>query len=463
MANVLTNVPKLEPRNGTSNLALHGDTKAVYEQLASTYEIRVVFDPDLTVRNVRLRADDVDFYTAVALLEAETATFWRPLNAKLMLVAPDTREKRRQYAIEAEQTFPLKGAANPNEMTEILRALRDITGATHVQLDSRNGSITIRDTPEKLALAGKLIRDLDQPHGEVMVDIRLLEVDRDKARQLGMTMPSSTQFIPLASSDLSKLKSSTDLANLLTNLAEILSAKGISDTSVIPVGGGRSTLLLTAPGVTLNLSDSSSLIQSAQQVLLRAQDGKPATFFVGTRYPVDLSQLSSNTSRGGGTSTPSGTTFPETSFAVGKNPSALVADTFMGGSLPDLAVVNRDDNSITILQNQDKGHFVQISGSPIALGKNETSPVAIASGIFRNDATKFSTTQPEDLVVVNSGSNNISILLGDVDQDYATHYCRRKSRDSKEGGVVWLQASDRGTGNSIAVPSFSICLLRGME
>jgi len=48
-------------------------------------------------------------------------------------------------------------------------------------------------------------------------------------------------------------------------------------------------------------------------------------------------------------------------------------------------------------------------------------------------------------------------------QDYATHYCRRKSRDSKEGGVGWLQASDRGTGNSIAVPSFSICLLRGME
>jgi hypothetical protein len=80
-------------------------------------------------------------------------------------------------------------------------------------------------------------------------------------------------------------------------------------------------------------------------------------------------------------------------------------------------VVNRDDNSITILQNQDNGNFVQTSSSPIALGKNETSPVAIASGIFRNDSTKFSTTQPEDLVVVNSGSNNISILLGNVDSN----------------------------------------------
>ena len=417
VGNEHTTTPNLEPRNGHSNLDLRGDTKAVYEQIANTFEVQVVFDPDLSVRNVRLRADDVDFYTAAAILEAETGTFWRPLNAKLMLVAPDTPEKRLQYAIEVAQTFPLKGVASPEEMTEILRALRDITGATHVQLDSQNASITIRDTPEKLAVAGELLRDLDQPHGEVMIDIRLLEVDRDKASQLGITVPSSTQLIPLTPSDLAKLKSSTDLTNLLTNLEQFLAAKGISDTSVIPVGGGRSTFLLTAPGTALNLSDPSSVIQSARQILLRAQDGKPAAFFVGTRYPVTLSQLSSSASGGGGTSAPSGTTFPETSFAVGKNPSALVANTFTGGTLPDLAVVNRDDNSITILQNQDNGNFVQTSASPIALGKNETSPVAIASGVFRNDSSKFSTTQPEDLVVVNSRSNNISILLGDVDSN----------------------------------------------
>src|SRR5215471_14107437 len=412
-----TVAPNLEPRSGTTNLDLRGDTKAVYEQLANAFEIHVVFDPDLTVRNVRVRADDVDFYAGVALLEAETETLWRPLNAKLMLVAPDTPEKRRQYAMEVEQTFPLKGAASPEEMTEILRALRDITGATHVQLDSWSGSITIRDTPEKLAVAGELLRDLDQLHGEVMVDIRLLEVDHDKARQLGMNTPASTRLIPLTPSDLAKLKSSTDLGNLLTNLEAILAAKGISDISVIPVGGGRSILLLTAPGAALNLSDSSSVIQSAQQVLLRAQDGKPAAFFVGTRYPVTLSQLSSSTPGNSGTSTPSGTTFPETRFAVGKNPSALVANTFTGGTLPDLAVVNRDDNSITILQNEDNGNFVETSSSPIALGKNETSPVAIASGIFRNDSAKFSTPQPADLVVVNSGSNNISIHLGEVDSN----------------------------------------------
>src|SRR5215475_3040726 len=412
-----TVAPNLEPRSGTTNLDLRGDTKAVYEQLANAFEIHVVFDPDLTVRNVRLRADDVDFYTAVGLLEGETATFWRPLNATLMLVVPDTLEKRRQHAIEVEQTFALRGATSSEEMTEILRALRDITGALHVQLDSRNGSITIRDTPERLAVAGELLRDIDQPHGEVMVDIRLLEVDGDKARKLGMTAPSSTQLIPLTPSDLAKLKSSTDLTNLLTNLADILGPKGISDTSVIPVGGGRATLLLTAPGTALNLSDSSSIIRSARQVLLRAQDGKPASFFVGTRYPVDLSQLSSSASSGSGSSTPSGTTFPETTFAVGKNPSALVANSFTGGTLPDLAVANRDSNSITILQNRDKGDFVQTSASPIALGKNETSPVAIASGIFRNDSAEFSATQPADLVVVNSGSNNISILLGEVDSN----------------------------------------------
>lgn len=49
-----------------------------------------------------------------------------------------------------------------------------------------------------------------------------------------------------------------------------------------------------------------------------------------------------------------------------------------------------------------------------------------------------------------------------VDQDYATRYCRRRSRDSKEGGIVRLQTGNRGgSGNPIAVRRFSRCLFEG--
>jgi hypothetical protein len=303
--------------------------------------------------------------------------------------------------------------ATPAEMVEVVRLLRDITGATQLNLDVHNGTVIMRDTPEKLALAGELLPDLDQPRGEVMLEIQLLEVDRNKARQLGVTPPSAMQLVSLTSSDLSKLASSTDRSNLLTNLSEILAAKGLANTtSLIPIGGGATTFLLTVPGAASTFSDSLSVVQSTRQLLLRAQEGKAATFFVGSRFPVSLSQLSA-TSGSGSTTSVSGTTFPLTSFAVGKNPTAIAANSLTGGTLPDLAVVNRDNNSISILQNNDSGNFIQVSTSPLQLPKNELGPVAIASGILRNDSTKFSTVQPADLVVVNSDSNNVSILLGD--------------------------------------------------
>jgi tetratricopeptide (TPR) repeat protein len=415
----ISGLPRLEPQAGKHNLNLRGDTKTVYEQLAGLFGVKVTFDPDLTVKNVQLRVDDVDFTTAVSILGTQTGTFWRPVNPALMFVALDTAEKRRQYGLQAEQTFPLSEAVGPEDVTEMLRVLRDITGTTRVDLDSRSRTITMRDTPEHLALASELIEQLERARGEVVLEIELLEVDRDKARALGITPPASEQLIGLNTTDLNLIKSSTTITNLLTNIQQVFAGKGFSGIpAVIPIGGGLSTFLLTLPSGAANFSNSLSLVQSGRQVLLRAQDGKPASFFVGDRFPITLSLLSG--SLGNSTASvglPASTVFPETSFTVGANPSALVANSFTGGTLPDLAVVFDDAkaNTFVILKNQDNGNFVQVTPSPITLGPQETGQVAIGTGVFRNDTKKFSNTQAPDVVLVNSTSNNVSVLLGSVD------------------------------------------------
>src|SRR5437016_1260532 len=418
-ASAISGLPRLQPQAGKRNLNLHGDTTTVYEQLAGLFGIKATFDPDINVRNVRLHVENVDFYTAMALLATQTGTFWRPLNPTSMFVAQDTPEKRRLYAMVAEQTFPLSAAVVPEDVTEILRVLRDITGATRVDLDTRSRTITMRDTPERLALAGELIDQLERARGDVMLEIELLEVDRNKARGLGITPPASEQLIALSSNDLNQLKSSTNLTNLLTNIQQVFAGKGFSSIpAVLPVGGGLTTFLLTLPTAAANFSDSLSLVESGRQVLLRAQNGKPASLFVGDRFPITLSLLSGSLGTGGAlTGVPGSTIFPETSFSVGANPSALVANSFTGGTLPDLAVVFDDPkaNTFAILQNQDNGNFVQVTPSPITLGANETGQVAIGTGVFRNDSQKFSTAQPPDVVLVNSTSNNVSVLLGSVD------------------------------------------------
>jgi Flp pilus assembly secretin CpaC len=424
-AEQISGLPRLKTQEGKRSFDLRGDTKSAFGQVTQAFGIKAAFDPDLPSHSVRLRMADVDFNTALSVLGEQTGTFWRPLDATLIFVAADTAEKRRQYGVQAEQTFLLPASVAPEEMTELLRVLREITGATHIEMDTHSRSITMRDAPDRLALAGEIIHQLEKARGEVMLDIELLEVDRNKARQLGITPPSSAQGFLISPNDVRALSAAADAANLLTIVGQIFSSHGFSSIPGFTVfGGGNSRFLLTLPGAAANFSDALTLVQSGRQVLLRAQDGKPATFFVGDRFPVTLSLLSGSLGTGTGTAAslpltgvPSSTDFPETTFNVGNNPVALVAGNFTGGTLPELAVLNQNDNSISVLLNQDNGSFTPQAKSPIVLAKNETAPVAMASGIFGNTIVNSAgvTVAPVDLVTANSTSNNVTVLLGNGD------------------------------------------------
>jgi Flp pilus assembly secretin CpaC len=428
-ATEITGLPRLQPQGGKHTINLRGDTKTVYEQLATLFGVKAAFDPDLIARNVRLRLDDVDFYTAVSLLGAQTGTFWRPLNPTLLFVAPDTQEKRKQYGLEAQQTFPLSSAVGPEDVTEMLRVLRDITGATHIELDTQSRSITMRDTPERLALAGELIRQTEKARGEVMLEIELLEVDRNTAQKLGIETPSKAQLFTLPPNLISQLSQANNLAALQTLLAGIFGGAGAagatSVSSLIPqliaVGGGKTTFLLTLPSAAVDFSNALSLVRSGRQVLLRAQDGKPATFFVGDRFPVTLSLLSGSLGTSGLTANPGGASnpFPSTSYPAGVDPVALVAADFLNNGLIDLAAVNELDNSVTILVNQSgsQGTFVEAKNSPISLGPKLTaappSPPAIASAVLTSKGF-------HDLLVTDTTANTVNIFFSNGDGTFTT-------------------------------------------
>jgi len=192
-------LPELKPDKATHSFNLHAtDVRVAYEQIAATYGIKASFDPELPARTVRFRVADVDFDTAMKVLTAESGTFWRPMTPKQIFVAADTQQKRKDYDPEIEQTFPLTASVDPTDMTEILRVVRDLTGIQHIQQSANAHSITVRDTVQRVRLAGNIIRQVEQARGEVLLQIDILEVDLDKSRKLGITPPASLRLITLS-------------------------------------------------------------------------------------------------------------------------------------------------------------------------------------------------------------------------------------------------------------------------
>src|SRR5712691_10406871 len=167
---LLAGLPRLEPRRGTRSFDIHGETRSAYEEVARQFGLTAAFDADLASRPVRLRVTDVDFETITRILGDQTRTFLRPLNSHLFFVAEDNPSKRRDFVLDDEPTTELPASATPEQLTEVLRAIREIAGITHIQLDVRAHSITLRDSPRNVALAAELVRQIEQPRSEVMLE-----------------------------------------------------------------------------------------------------------------------------------------------------------------------------------------------------------------------------------------------------------------------------------------------------
>jgi len=167
-------LPEAKPQGGKHSFDLRGDTKTAYQQVALAYGLKAAFDPDLQASSVRVRVENVDFKTAMEVLGEQTGTFYRPLDHGLIFVAADTLEKHRQYGLQAERSFLLPASVAPEEMTELLRVLREITGSARIELDSHNRTITLRDSLERIELAGQVIQQVEHSRGEMMLDVQLL-------------------------------------------------------------------------------------------------------------------------------------------------------------------------------------------------------------------------------------------------------------------------------------------------
>src|SRR5262249_416742 len=121
----------------------------------------------------------------------ESRTFWRPVTPNTIFVAADNPAKRKDLEQSVIKTFYLSNLSQPTEVQDVVNALRQILEISPIQPLATEGASVVRGTPDQVALAGKLVGDLDKSKPEVVVDVAVLQINKDKKRTLGINPPPS--------------------------------------------------------------------------------------------------------------------------------------------------------------------------------------------------------------------------------------------------------------------------------
>src|SRR5271169_747399 len=163
----------------------------VYRTIGQLAGINVLFDPDYTPRQIKVELNGVTLEEALEITALESKTFWRPVTLNTIFVALDNPAKRKELEQSVLKTFYLTNLSQPTELQDVVNAIRAVLDVQRVhQLLSQN-ALVVRGTPDQIALAEKLVDDLDKARPEVVVDIAVLQVSKDKSRTLGLSPPTN--------------------------------------------------------------------------------------------------------------------------------------------------------------------------------------------------------------------------------------------------------------------------------
>jgi len=268
------------------NVHISGDSKTIYQTIGKLAGINVLFDPDYVSRQLPLlELNSVTLQDALSLVAIQSNTFWRAVTQNTIFVAPNTQTKRKDLDDSVVKTFYLTNAGSQTEFQDIANTLRTIADITRVQPIAAENAIVVRGSPDKVALAEKIVSDLDKSRAEVVIDVAILQVSREKITDLGFAPPlangpigiqlqnpgQTTTTTPSTGTGTGQTPTSTTSNGLTLNTFAHLNATNFA---------------VSVPQATLNalLSDSNTkLLQNPQ---IRASDGQKADLKIGSRIPI---------------------------------------------------------------------------------------------------------------------------------------------------------------------------------
>lgn len=249
--------PLLHPSGGARSFDLNGDARMVFEKVADAFGLQVIFDSDYQPPPpFQFRVTGLSFHVALRALEDVSNSFVVPAGEKIMLVARDTPQKRRDLMLTVAEALPIPQRMSAQEAQEITTLVQQILDIRRITVDPQKRLIFLRDQARTAIVARQLLEQLLHYRPQVSLEADLISVSDTASRSLGLNLPNSFT-----------------LAN--------------AGSRAIALSGGVASFFGLGVASAQMLATFS---QSHGATLLRAQmlalDGQPAELHVGDRYPV---------------------------------------------------------------------------------------------------------------------------------------------------------------------------------
>jgi general secretion pathway protein D len=168
------------------SIVWNGSARDLYSQIGKMANISVAFDPLYKDQPINIDIRSQTLEAALQAISGSTRNFYQVTAPRTITVVPDTPAKRQEYEEEIIQAFPLSNA-DVKETADILRIVAD---NRRLSVSGANSTIVVKDTPERVSAAARIIAAIDKARPEVVVDVEILEVDRSRLKEYGLQIVS---------------------------------------------------------------------------------------------------------------------------------------------------------------------------------------------------------------------------------------------------------------------------------
>lgn len=237
-----------------------GNLKLVFEALSRASGINILMDKDVKADlKTSVVVKDVSVEDTIDIILLQNQLEKKILNENTVFVYPNTQAKLKEYKELKIRSFHLINA----DAKQMLTMIKTLLKTKDLFVHEKTNSLVMRDTPEAIRLAEKIIADQDGSDPEVMLEVEVLEVSHSRLTELGINYPNQLTVSP-------------------TNAAGSTTGLFLSDLDNI----NRNTLAVSSLSAGLNLKLQEGDVNMLASPRIRVRNREKAKILIGDRVPV---------------------------------------------------------------------------------------------------------------------------------------------------------------------------------